>query len=311
MRDVVLVDYSWLYRRSYHGFTDLFFIQRLAGVEKKYFTGSMYGTVMHCAYLRKKYGCPVYVATEPKSNRERFALRPDYKGNREKSDPAIFELYGESLTALTLYKDMRIISSPADGEADDVINSFILNHVDEYDRFLIFATDKDLIQIAGNPRIPAGKLFYVSLAEPFEIPLEQACAEKFGVTPAQILLYRSIIGDSSDNLKPPVPRFNRDLAKVIVEQCAEPEQIWEQFIPNYRPPKKAMREWLIKLAGQQAAVRSNYDVMRLRHIPVEDITDRHQDASKPISYFWMYYGMAEFVKVWEDINQEKFQVTFI
>ena len=312
-RPVLVVDYSWLYRRSYHTFTDLYVDRIREGVSRRIFTGSMYGVVSHLGQLMIRYNCPVYIAIEPKHNRRRYELKPDYKGNRDKSDPAlpaIFELYHETLNALALYKDVHIITAPdnCDGEADDVIFSFLLEHNKIFNKFLVFSNDKDLMQSAKDPDI-RDKAFYVSVGEPGEISFEKRCMDDFGVSPENVLLYRAIVGDSSDNLKAPVPRFNRELARSIANTVKTPDQIWSHYMIENPPVKKSDQEWMVKLAGQKDKLAVNYEVMTLQHVLCEK--REYKKADKNIGYFWMEYAMNEFMQLYEARNNETPKISVI
>jgi 5'-3' exonuclease len=310
---VLVVDYSWLYRRSYHTFTDLCVDRVRDGIPKRIFTGSMFGVISHLGQLMVRYNCPVYIAIEPKHNRRRYELKPEYKGNRDKSDPAlpaIFELYHETLNALALYRDVHIITAPdiCDGEADDVIHSFMLDHHKIFSKFLVFSNDKDLMQSAKDPNLK-DKVFYVSVGDPGEVSFEKRCMDDFGVSPENVLLYRAIVGDSSDNLKAPVQRFNRDLARAIATTVKTPDQIWNKFMLENPPVKKTYQEWMVKLAGQKDKLTINYEVMTLQHVLYEKREYKREDRN--IGYFWMEYGMNEFMKLYEARNNKTPQVSVV
>jgi 5'-3' exonuclease len=279
---------------------------------KRIFTGSMYGVISQVGQLMLRYNCPVYIAIEPKNNRKRYALKPDYKGNRDRNDPElpiIFELYYDTLNALSLYRDVHIISAPdvCDGEADDVIYSFLMDWHLIYDKFLVFSNDKDLMQAAKEPQLK-GKIVYASIGDPQEVPFETRCEKEFGISPDSLLLYRSIIGDSSDNLKAPCPRFSRDLARSIVGAAATPEEIWSKAIKEIALDKKSDREWIEKLAGQKKKLEINFEVMKLQYILTEKRDFKRPDRN--VGYYWIEYGMSEFMKLYEVRNGKKPEVRF-
>ena len=85
-------------------------------------------------------------------------------------------------------------------EADDLIASAVRQHSGDETDLLIVSSDKDLSQLVG-PKVK--QLLPPPTANPklgWRLLDESGVKEKFGVSPAGILDYLSIIGDQSDNI---------------------------------------------------------------------------------------------------------------
>lgn len=119
-----------------------------------------------------------------KSNRINYLDLPDDE-NPFTQMPYIFQVLNH---LEVYYKEIE------EYEADDYIASFCENHSDKY-KFIIVSTDQDFFQLV-NDKIsvfnPSGKqgTMYNS----------QKVYEKLGVYPEQIVEYKSLIGDKSDNI---------------------------------------------------------------------------------------------------------------
>ncbi len=119
-----------------------------------------------------------------KSNRINYLDLPDDE-NPFTQMPYIFQVLNH---LGVYYKEIE------EYEADDYIASFCENHSDKY-KFIIVSTDQDFFQLV-NDKIsvfnPSGKqgVMYNS----------QKIYEKLGVYPEQIVEYKSLIGDKSDNI---------------------------------------------------------------------------------------------------------------
>lgn len=129
----------------------------------------------------------------------RFALYPQYKGNRPPNDPVltaqkpflkpVMEAFG--------HKCLRI-----DGvESDDVISTLCDKYIAQGDDVCVVSADKDLMQLVVD-----GQVVFSRYVEGFggrkthEFYEEQDVFNKMGVRPDQIADYLALVGDSSDNI---------------------------------------------------------------------------------------------------------------
>lgn len=123
----------------------------------------------------------------------RAEIDPDYKGNRVERDERLHHQI--KLAVQTLTGDGFPIWSEAGFEADDLIATGTRLALERPDvEVEIFSADKDLLQLVGD-RVHAVSMKDGSVVD------AAAVKEKFGVSPAQMRDYLSIVGDAADNIK--------------------------------------------------------------------------------------------------------------
>lgn len=114
------------------------------------------------------------------SRQKRRSLYPEYKAKRKPADQSFFD-------GLNFFKELlayapanvQTVSVP-EYEADDVIANIAYKWQDMYDKINIISTDKDLTQLRTIPNVN-------TLATP-------------KVDPKWVRLYKTFVGDSSDNI---------------------------------------------------------------------------------------------------------------
>ncbi|MGA9531121.1 MAG: DNA polymerase I [Anaerolineales bacterium] len=139
---------------------------------------------------------PEYLAVSFDTGRTfRDDLYPEYKATREKM-PDDLRLQIERIRQVVRAFGIPVLE--ADGyEADDVLGTVSRLASDQGVQVIILTGDRDLLQLATDSviiRLSGQKL---SEAEDFGPPQVQ---EKMGVPPNQIVDYKALVGDSSDNI---------------------------------------------------------------------------------------------------------------
>jgi DNA polymerase-1 len=149
----------------------------------------------------------------------RHELAADYKGNRKEADVDMKTQIGEVVNVL---QSLGIPLLQKDGfEADDVIGSFAIQNQDKFDEIKIITGDRDLYQlISKNIRIlMPGKTF----SDFIEYDRERF-ETKYNISLDDFVLYKSLIGDASDNIKG-IPGVGPKTAEKIVNQFHSMESI--------------------------------------------------------------------------------------
>ncbi len=172
----------------------------------------------------------IIFALDSKGKTFRNELYPAYKQNRT---PPPSELLAQIPICIEMIEKMGFISVSKEGfEADDIIASFV-KICENKDIFVrIITQDKDLYQLIKDGKTsiysPISKNTYN----------EAACAEKFGVKPAQICDFLALCGDSSDNI-PGVKGIGAKGAKTLLEEFKSLEGIFENLtlVKNQRSKK--------------------------------------------------------------------------
>ncbi len=131
-------------------------------------------------------------------SQDRLALHPEYKANREEMPDALVRQIAP-IKALTKAMGLKCVEQNG-VESDDLLASEALALARSGNEVLIVSSDKDFAQIVGE-RIQ------IMLPPPTANPklgwrrLDAAgVTEKFGVPPAKIPDYLSLVGDASDNI---------------------------------------------------------------------------------------------------------------
>lgn len=161
----------------------------------------------------------------------RHELAADYKANRK---PAADEIKIQIGDIKEIIESLGIKVLQKDGfEADDVIGSYATQHQNDFDEIKILTGDRDLFQLLrDNIRILMPGRFFSDLGEYDRAKFE----EKYEIKLEDFVLYKSLIGDSSDNIKG-IPGVGPKTAVKIVNQYHSIDSILANL--DQLPPKVA------------------------------------------------------------------------
>ena len=160
-------------------------------------TGAVYGVTNMLRSLIKEYQPQLMaVVFDARGKTFRHEMYSDYKANRP-SMPDELAAQVEPLHELVRAMGLPLLQVP-DVEADDVIGTLAREAARLGMETVISTGDKDMAQLVDD---------HVTLVNTMSrTTLDSAgVEEKFGVTPAQIIDYLALMGDSSDNI-PGVPK---------------------------------------------------------------------------------------------------------
>jgi len=161
-------------------------------------TGGVYGfATMALEVIRRLK--PDYVAVawdKPKTNiRRRLALYPEYKAGRKPAPPDFYEqipVLHEVLTAFgwPLYE-------LDDYEADDIMGTLAVQARAQGIETMLITSDLDMLQLVnGNVHVYALKTGFSNI----ELYSPKTFETKYGIDVKQFVDYKSLVGDSSDNI---------------------------------------------------------------------------------------------------------------
>lgn len=195
---LLLIDGSSYFFRAFHALPPL-------TNSKGQPTGAIYGVANMIKRLIKDYQ-PQHIAVvfDAKGKTFRDEWYPEYKAHRPPTPP---ELSSQFSPLVELLKAMGLPLLIIDGvEADDVIGTLAHQAHEQKIPVVISTGDKDMAQLVNQ---------YVTLINTMtDQRLDEAGVKaKFGVTPAQIIDYLTLVGDSSDN----VPGVNKCGPKTAVK----------------------------------------------------------------------------------------------
>jgi DNA polymerase I len=186
---LVLVDGSSYLFRAYHALPPLTNSKGLP-------TGAVYGVLnMLRKLMKEQASAQIVVIFDSKEKNFRHQLYPAYKANRAVMPDEL------QVQIQPLFAAIRALGLPLvviDGvEADDVIGSLAKQAQQQGLSVLISTGDKDLAQLV-NAQVTLVNTMTQQMLD------EEGVQKKFGVTPAQIVDYLALTGDSVDNV-PGVP----------------------------------------------------------------------------------------------------------
>ncbi|HEY5646583.1 MAG TPA: DNA polymerase I [Pseudomonadales bacterium] len=184
-KPLVLVDGSSYLFRAYHALPDL-------RTSDNFPTGAVRGVIAMIRKLAKDYeGSPIAVVFDAKGKTFRNDLYPQYKAHR----PPMPDDLREQIQPI--HEIIRAMGLPLlivdDVEADDVIGTLAAEATATERDTVVSTGDKDMAQLVSD---------HVTLVNTMNETTmnRQGVAEKFGVTPEQIVDYLALMGDSVDNI---------------------------------------------------------------------------------------------------------------
>lgn len=183
-------------------------------------------------------------------------INPEYKQDR----PKVANVYINLPTILYCLKDLKTIKIKYNGEleADEVI--FSLSTILEGRREIV-SGDNDLLQALTNGVVINRGRELISEAY-YNVVMED---KFFAIPPERLPIYRSIVGDTSDNLKG-VFRFPHKLAAVIAKEVA-----YDGVFPPAKQSLEALKDaaegtskaWYERLIEGYDMFASNFNIMKL------------------------------------------------
>jgi 5'-3' exonuclease len=263
----MLIDFSCVLHRSFHGLFPL--SCKVGGEEVK--TGTLHGFVNLKRNLNRHFPDFYHVFVLDAGHGGREALYEGYKSGRN-HNPALHRLDPEIWQFLSYCERNTQIVKSEGYEADDVIAAFTRST--QPHEIGIHSYDGDMFQLVRST--PTRKVFIVKdMKEPKRL-WEDDCKGIYGVAPNELLLYRSLVGDSSDSIPPALPRIRKSLAAFLANRYSAPKGVLLETEWQSAQHKKLANPEVLK------AWERNYDLMSFKPCPVESVTSRYQVTSKDI-----------------------------
>ena len=196
-------------------------------------TGLLTGFTNFMSTLQKQHDSDYIVfAIDTKGPTFRNEIDPNYKANRSAPPP---ELTMQLPVAIEWIDKMGYKTLGMQGyEADDMIATVTHLAREKGYNVRVVSHDKDLYQLIDD-----GKVVIVDAVKR-KIMDEDACFEKYGVTPKQFIDYQSILGDSADN----VPGV-KGIGKVGAEKLLKEYGTLDNIYANVEEVKGANQKKLI------------------------------------------------------------------
>lgn len=184
-------------------------------------TGLLTGFTNFIATLQKQHDSDYLIfAIDTKGPTFRNEIDSNYKANRS-APPE--ELIMQLPIAIEWIDKMGYKTLGCEGyEADDIIATVVKYAKDKAYSVRVVSHDKDLYQLIDD-----GKIVVVDAIKKKSMD-EEACYEKYGVTPKQFIDYQSILGDSADNV-PGVRGIGKVGAEKLLKEFGDLDNIYKNI----------------------------------------------------------------------------------
>ena len=228
---------------------------------------ALYGFFRSLAMMLKTYRPQYFLAAfDSRTPTFRHEWYPEYKATRDKTPE---DLHAQIPHIEKILTTLGIACLRKDGfEADDIIATLACRAAQEGRRCVIISGDKDLAQLVGD---------FVSVLKPDKSEALAHCGieevkEHWGVAPAQMLDYLSLIGDTSDNI-PGVKGIGPKTAVKLLQDYGTLDAVYEHIDSIAGAVQKKLA------AGKESAYFSKKLITLAADIPIEgSIEDYRCDA---------------------------------
>lgn len=214
---IIVIDGNSLMYRAFYGI-------RLLTTSKGVFTNAVYGFTNMLFNLIDQYH-PDYIGVAFDLNAPTFRhkMYEDYKGKRQKAPEELlpqFELLKKLLNAMNI-----AIYEKEGFEADDILGTFSRIAQEQGLEAYLVTGDRDAMQLVSDTTTVLLNRRGTTDMHTFD-PKE--VKEIYGLTPDQIVDFKALMGDSSDNI-PGVPGVGEKTAQKLLDQYTTLEQVLDNI----------------------------------------------------------------------------------
>ena len=227
MFKIILIDFSWIYNKYYYVAKSKP-LRTLKELEsKEHLIPTIRDMFLRFfGLIERSYpSAHIFLVLDPPlSSTENYALCEDYKQNRNKEEKKrVYENFKEIVGELSLKLSKKFTFIRAIGyEADQVIASLAETNRDK--KVLIFSGDKDLLQLSYYENVSISEkyekgAFLLKTDKEIFGKFKNSKGEDFtriSTNKKDILKYRVLKGDTSDNLGPVFPRIKDTEIKSLI-----------------------------------------------------------------------------------------------
>jgi len=266
MKKLILIDGNAIFHRAFHALP-------LLTNSKNEHTNAILGFIrMLFDVIRNEKPDYVAIAFDHKEKTFRHIEYTEYKANRSAPPP---ELYPQMPRLKELLKAFNFAVFEMQGfEADDIIGTLSLQAEANPDlQTIILTGDKDAFQLITNHTFVMTPKMGFSVVKIYD---QAGVKEAMGVTPEQIIDYKALRGDSSDNI-PGVKGIGEKQAVEMLAKFGTLENIYNHLDELTESQRKKMEESRdIALMSKKLAtiirdmpISLNLDICQLPKVPLE------------------------------------------
>ncbi len=187
-------------------------------------TNAVYGfTTMLLKLIEEEKPGYIAVAFDPPTPTFRSRIDESYKAQREKAPP---ELGEQILRTRQILETMGIpVFEVEDFEADDVIGTLADHFTNRGHEVTVVSGDGDLLQMIGEKITVMLTKKGITRMERYDC---ERLKEEYGLEPHQVIDYKALKGDASDNI-PGVPGIGEKTARNLIEEYETLENIYNNI----------------------------------------------------------------------------------
>ena len=221
----------------------------------------------------------------------------DYKGTRAPTDQSLIDQFPMVEEVLNSF-NIPVIKKPG-YEADDILGTlskYVANGKweDENIDIYILSGDKDLLQLVRDRvyvTLPNGGFKNLVIYNPAKVKT------KYGFTPDQVIDYKAIVGDPSDNI-PGVKGIGDKTARTLLEQYGTLDDIYRN-ISNLKPRQQKLLAESVEQAEFSKKLATIETNMRL-DLNLTDCVLKDFDRSK-LTYTFKRYAFRSLISKLDDL----------
>jgi DNA polymerase-1 len=217
LKKLVLIDGNSIAYRA-------FFALPLLNNDKGVYTNAVYGfTTMLLKIIEEEKPTHMLVAFDAGKTTFRHKTFDEYKGGRQKTPPELseqFHLVREMLDAFNISR-----YEVENYEADDIIGTLAKEASNKDFEVKVYSGDKDLLQLVSDKVTVVLTKKGITNVEAYD---EALIAEKYGISPKQIIDMKGLMGDSSDNI-PGVPGVGEKTALKLLKEFGSVEKVLDSI----------------------------------------------------------------------------------
>jgi DNA polymerase-1 len=300
MSKLVLVDGNAIIHRAYHAMPAMLTDKEGNPINAVYGFTSMLLRIIEDLDPTHLVVC--FDRKEPTFRKEMF---DDYQSHRPEADTELVSQFG---TVRKVVSSFGIpIFEKAGYEADDLIGTIAKKAEEDLDGVVIVTGDKDILQLVTDKTkvyLPIKGLSVAKLMDKDDV------MTKLGVWPEQIVDYKALVGDPSDNY-PGVMGIGPKTAESLLDEYESFEKIYQNInkVPQTTQKKlidgKEMGEMSYKLAKIDTNVPIKYDVEKAKDWGIErkEILETFSDIG--------FRSLSERVKKMRKIKEEQSQMSLV
>ena len=301
MKKLVLIDSNALVHRAFHA------LPPTLTSPKGVLTNAVYGftsvLIKMIKDLKPDYIAATYDLAGPTFRHEEFA---EYKAHREKAPD---ELYAQIPLTKEVLRAFGIPIYEKQGfEADDVIGALAeLSKKEKNIRVVIVTGDLDTLQLVDGEKVVVFTL-RKGLTDTM-IYNEKAVTERYGLHPRQVIDYKGLKGDPSDNI-PGVPGIGDKTASMLVQKYGSIEGLYKKLEKTGSKERLSLKLIEKLIENKDLALFSKKLSTIIRDVPIDFSLEKsdwrknlnHQELEKTLKELGFYSLVKRFDEMDRGIN---------